>query len=293
MTDFRSIVKSNPLLTTILSPAIHLRRHFIGPSIIDAKKQVYENLCNILTEDPKIYVDEFDGHFFIDKRSDLFKRLVLHGFYEPELVNYCRQYIDPLRDAIDIGSNIGFYSVLFSKKISKNNRVLSIEPTYNAFERLKKNLELNNCVPGIILYQGVASDRIGEAEIKTIIGREEYSSMGGMNHPEIFGDSYTSYQVPSSTLDALVAENNLNPGFLKIDVEGCENLVFKGGLNTIKTYKPVILAEVSDLLLTKNASSAKEIINMITGLGYEAIDPSSPQRKVSDSHIGDILFIPK
>ena len=293
MNDLRSIVKSNPLLATILSPAIHLRRYFIGKSIIESKTQVYENLCNILAEDPKIYVDEFDGYFFIDKRSDVFKRLVLHAFYEPELVSYCRQYIDPLRDAIDVGANIGFYSVLFSKTISKTSRVLSIEPTHNVFDRLAKNLELNNCISGTILYRGVVSDQVGEIEINTIVGREEYSSIGGMNHPEISGDSYTSYKVSSSTLDVLVNENHLNPGFLKIDVEGAEHLVFKGGLNTIKTYKPVILAEISDLLLTKNGSSAKEAIRMITNLGYKAIDPSNPQRKISDLHIGDVLFVPE
>jgi FkbM family methyltransferase len=292
MNDLRSIVKNNPLLTNILSPAIYLRRYLIGNLVIEAKNEVYANLCNILAEDPKIYVDEFDGHFFIDKRSDLFKRLVIHAFYEPELVSYCRQYIDPMRDAIDVGANIGFYSVLFSKKISKTSRILSIEPTNTAFERLKKNLELNDCMSSIILYKGVVSDQVGEIEINTIIGREEYSSIGGMNHPEISGDSYTSYKVSSSTLDVLVDKNNLNPGFLKIDVEGSENLVFKGGLNTIKTYKPVILAEVSNLLLTKNGSSAKEVIHMITNLGYKAINPSSPQLNVSDVHIGDVLFVP-
>ena len=240
MNALRSIVKSNPLLANILFPAIYLRRRLIGKSIIESKSEVYENLCKILAEDPKIYVDEFDGHFFIDKRSDVFKRLVIHAFYEPELVSYCSQYIDPMRDAIDVGANVGFYSVLFSNKISNTSRVLSIEPTNNVFERLKKNLELNNCISGIILYKGVVSDQVGSVEINTIIGREEYSSIGGMNHPEILGDSYTSYKVSSSTLDVLVDKNNLNPGFLKIDVEGCEHLVFKGGLNTIKTYKPVI-----------------------------------------------------
>src|SRR3546814_7653834 len=52
------------------------------------------------------------------------------------------KYLDPSRDVIDIGANIGFFSVLAGRRLS-TGRVLSVEPTDAAFARLSRNVQLN------------------------------------------------------------------------------------------------------------------------------------------------------
>lgn len=120
---------------------------------------------------------EYHGNFFLDYRSDLFKRIIMSKSYEPKLAQCCKDLVDNKRDAIDIGANVGFFTVLFAK-ILCNRKVLSIEPTRHALSRLYKNIRLNEVSDKTIVFEGVVSNQIGETEIKTIEGKEEYSSMG-------------------------------------------------------------------------------------------------------------------
>ncbi|MEH2430375.1 MAG: FkbM family methyltransferase [Nostoc sp.] len=276
----------------LISPIINIRRHFLRKNI-EIKIEVYNKLCEILVTDPVIHVDEFNGIFLIDKRSTLFRRILVEGYYEPKLTKYCSQYIDFNKDVIDVGANIGFYSVLCAKRINHCNKVLSIEPTKNAFEKLIHNLKLNEVNLKVISYNGVASNIIGEVEINTVIGKEEYSSLGAMSHPSISRDSYTSCKVESSTIDSLVEKYSLKPGFIKIDVEGAENLVLEGCQKVLTENHPVILMEVSDALLKQNGSSAKGVIDMISSYGYDIIDPAFPKELPGGRSYGDILCIPK
>jgi len=132
----------------------------------------------------------------------------------------------------------------------------------------------------------------GELEIRTIPGKEEYSSLGVMKHPSIAQNDFTSYQVPSERLDHLVEQYGLVPGFIKIDVEGVEHLVLEGAKITLEKYRPVILSEVSELLLSNNGSSAKQVIDFIKSYNYQIIDPLAPDKELSHQHCGDILCIP-
>lgn len=292
MHTLNSYIKHNPTLMKLISPIINIRRHSLRKNI-DIKIKVYNQLCEILVTDPVIHVDEFNGIFLIDKHSTLFRRILVEGCYEPKLVKYCSKYIDFNKDIIDVGANVGFYSVLCAKKINRCNKVLSIEPTKNAFEKLIHNLELNEVNSKVISYNGAASNIIGEVEINTVIGKEEYSSLGAMSHPSISRDSYTSYKVESSTIDFLVEKYSLKPGFIKIDVEGAENLVLEGCKKVLTENHPVILMEVSDALLKKNSSSAKAVIDTIYSYEYDIIVPGFPKELPGERAYGDILCIPK
>jgi FkbM family methyltransferase len=288
----KSKASENLLLSGLISPAVAAKRYWKQREMAP-KIEIYNRLCEILVTDPVIRVDEFNGEFMIDKRSALFQRILTDGYYEPALVANCLQYIDRERDVIDVGANIGFYSVLSAKRIGSNRKVLAIEPTKNAFSRLSKNLEFNSVDSKVIAYNGVASNVIGEMDINTIPGKEEYSSIGVMEHPSIAKENYLSYTVPSSTLDSLVDTYGLNPGFVKIDVEGAEHLVLQGAHLLLTKYRPVILSEIVDNLLKRNGSSAQEVVDLIRSFGYKVINPIFPNLKLEDRPYGDILCIPE
>jgi FkbM family methyltransferase len=256
------------------------------------QKDVMHSLYDLLIDDPVIKVKEFDGIFAIDVRSDLFFRIVIQKSYEPKLVNYCIKYLDKNRDVIDVGANIGFYTILFAKNLN-NKKVLSIEPTKNAAQRLSHNVELNDVTKNVVIFEGVASNMNGTMEIKTIVGKEEYSSLGVMKHPSIIKDKYITQKVMSMTIDNLVKQNFLDPGFIKVDAEGVEHLVFEGAQNVLKEKRPIILSELSDFLLKENGSSSKEIINLIKNCKYDIFDPIDPSIQAGSKNAEDILCFPK
>src|SRR3546814_7563854 len=89
-------------------------------------------------DDIVMRVDSFQGAFAMSPKSHLFRRLFINGEYEPELAKLFLKYLDPSRDVIDIGANIGFFSVLAGRRLSPG-RWLSVVPTVPAFSWFTRN----------------------------------------------------------------------------------------------------------------------------------------------------------
>lgn len=280
------------ILHAILFPAIITRRAMLQ-KIEAYQNEILNNFCDLVVNDPIIKAKMFEGIFLVDKRSTLFKQMIRDKSYEPILVEQCLHYLDPERDIIDVGANIGFFTVLFAKKTKNHKKVLAIEPSKNTIKRLYENIELNNVKENVIVFEGVASNQVGMLELKTINGREEFSTLGEMAHPLISKEKFALERVSSSTIDELVKNFSLDPGFIKIDVEGVENLVLEGAQTTLASKRPVILSELSDFLLKKNGSSAHEVIRMMERQEYSVIDPISPTLPAGSKKFGDILCIPR
>ena len=292
MPNLRSFIQIWPGIGQVLTPWRCFRRG-LRAMREDPSEIFFTNLTGALTDDPRIRVPEFNGIFTLPSRSDLFRRLIQYGQYEPQLVACCKKLIDPDRDVVDVGANIGFYSVFFAKLINKPQRVLAIEPTVNALKHLRMNLADNDVTDKVHLFEGVALDVNGETEIHYIEDREEYSSVGVMEHPIIHGAILKSLSVPARTIDELTRMHDLRPGFVKIDVEGMEHKVIEGMREVMKVHRPVILAELSNPLLKKNGSNSAAVIALIRSHGYEVQDPLFPQFSAGTRPYGDILCIPR
>jgi len=289
--SWSSSIKQSSALRMLLFPALAARRTALRfRSGVAAG--VLENLGEMLCEDPVVRVPEFKGRFAMGRQSALFRRLAMTRSYEPELASICADHLIAGRDAIDVGANIGMYSVLMAKSLP-GRRVLAIEPTPGALNNLRKNLALNAVADRVQVYAGAASDRAGSADIKVVAGREEYSSLGELSHPSIVGAAFESIQVPMASIDMLVRDAGLSPGFIKIDVEGMEHVVLRGARETLAHHRPIVLAELSEPLLRRNASSAREVLEFLCALGYGVSDPLEPEAVVGNRAFGDVLGVPR
>ena len=295
----KELLQKYSIIKKFLYPVFSARRSFLQMrynSLLKKKlpvqKELLKNIGEILIGDPVIRVDEFDGIFAVDSRSHIFAVVMMNKCYEQQLSNLCIKYLDKNKDAIDVGANIGFYSVLFAKNINQK-RVLSIEPTKDTLKRLRRNIDLNNVSEKVEIFEGVISNSVGTVEIKVIKGKEEYSSLGEMQNPWITNEQWSSELVNSITLDKLVEDRSLNPGFIKIDVEGVEHLVFEGAQKVLKENRPIILSELWDFILKKNGSSAIEVISMIRSQDYEVFDPINPSINPEKGESVDIICFPK
>lgn len=257
------------------------------------ERAIFNNLASLLAEDPIILVKEFQGKFAVDPRSDLFKRLVTIGEYEPRLAGLCLEVMDPRRDVVDVGANIGFFSVLCAQRIHPGQQVLAIEPAASALRRLRRNLEVNGVVDRVIVVPGVVGCVSGKTSLNVVPGREEYSSVGPLVHPSARYAEFVQQEANSYTLDELVARHQLNPGFIKVDVEGGEGGVFQGAHETIKAFRPAVLSELSDPLLRAQGYRAQDVVDQFRTLGYKVVDPSYPELAPGTRAYGDILCLPE
>lgn len=268
----KKLLKSNWIVYLLLYPIIWYRRKKAKNKQNLQLQFLNDSSGIVLGGSLVVRLDDYHGDFEIDFRSSILKRILVYRDYESELVTLIKRYIDPKKDVLDVGANVGFHSVLFSKLINNNCKVLSFEPTPTALHYLNNNLKRNECLEKVIVYQGIATNKEGSYILNVIDGLEEYSSIGKLSHPYTRNRESRSLSVKGNTIDNLVKEYKLSPGFIKIDTEGAESFVFKGATETISKYKPVIISELSEKLLREQGQTCSEIFNQLKDADYQIFD---------------------
>lgn len=286
----RVLYYSNRLARFVLGFPVLMRRMWVNCKRKSAFDSL-DRLKRLSLSDIIIQVDEFKGNFQLSPSSHLLTRILIDGYYEPELARLTANQIDPNRDFIDVGANVGFYSVL-ACKLLPSQRVLAIEPSAAAHARLLINLDRNNVTNRCVVFNGLAGSSNIERELQTIEGLEEYSSVAMPKHFAIKGMESKVERVRQSTIDTLVEKHQLAPGFIKIDVEGFEMEVLKGAHETLRVHRPVVLCEISDELLVQAGSSTMELFEFFKCLGYGLSDPMLPGLMPGKRGYGDVLAIP-
>ena len=288
--NLKQRIKSSKILRTLLSPVILIRRAWLGKNI-DFDSFYSSVFSNVIEGSLVVVANDFRGSFEIDFRSHLLKRLLKYKDYELELVKLIEKYLPADKDVIDVGANVGLFTVLFSKLIENKNKVLAIEPTPAALAFLEANVNRNSCNKKVIIHSGVASNSEGSFSINVIPGMEEYTSMGKIVHESARDKISNSIKVEGKTIDSLVGKYGINPGFIKIDTEGSEYKVLKGAEGILKKYKPIVLSELSEKLLIEQSASCFEVYDFFKGLGYRVVDAYT-LLEVTSPIEGEIIAFP-
>ena len=153
----------------------------------------------------------------------------------------------------DVGSNVGFYSLIASKMTGKKGRVYAFEPAPRNLYYLKKHLELNNCTNSIIVSGGV-SDKTDVVYFND----GDHFATGSLSR-----DS-SNMLVPTFNLDGLIENKKIiAPNVMKIDVEGAEFDVLNGVKNTLIKYHPIIF------LSTHNEQVHQKCLELLHSLDYK------------------------
>lgn len=289
--SLKQILKRNKISFLLLYPIIWIRR-----SVATKKENInikfLKELSDIVVGGSVIVkVPDFRGTFEIDVRSDILGFILIYRDYERDISKLIGKYINPEKDVVDVGANIGLHSVLFSRLIHSGQKVLAIEPTPNALKYLNANLQRNECNNKVIVFDGIAADIENSYELNVIEGKEEYSSIGEMNHPKTIGMPMTSIIVKGNTIDNLVELNQLKPGLIKIDTEGAEYKVLSGARDVMRIYRPIILSELNEKLLNAQDNSCMDVYEILTKYNYQVLDAYT-LKPVTGPIDGEIIAIP-
>ncbi|MDJ0696193.1 FkbM family methyltransferase [Mastigocoleus sp. MO_188.B34] len=167
----------------------------------------------------------------------------LGRFYDLDLQLAMNQVLKAGDRFVDIGANIGMITLHGAALVGDSGHVDSFEPNPECCKRIKEFLELNN-IKHVQLHEVGLSD---VRDTLTLSILHEHSGMGTLTLPSGIEDEVISqtFEVPVSIGDDILRENSKPIKFLKIDVEGFEYKVLRGLEQTLKTWKPVVVTEVS------------------------------------------------
>ena len=166
-------------------------------------------------------------------------RTYLEGGGEPEVQAALQQYLRPGMVFYDIGANIGFFSLLASRIVGKDGRVIAFEADPDIAARLRLHVRRND-----FLALSVEENAVWSEATTVFFARTDSATSPdrGLGHV-VAKSAGDTIQVNAVSLDEYV-QSAPAPHFLKCDVEGAEVEVFRGAQRLLTEKRPIILCEM-------------------------------------------------
>jgi FkbM family methyltransferase len=168
---------------------------------------------------------------------------------------------------VDVGANIGYYTVLAGHLVGESGRVYAFEPDPISFEYLSKNVRLNG-LRNVVLEQKAVSNESGT--IRLYLADE---NKGDHRIYDPKGEQRPSVEVEAVALDDYFAGVEDSVDFVKVDTQGAELVILKGMMDLVRRSPSAILAfEYAPKLLTGFGSSPRELVDGFLELELEMFD---------------------
>jgi FkbM family methyltransferase len=176
---------------------------------------------------------------------------------------------------VDIGANVGFFSLLAARLVGPAGRVLALEALPENVLALEANVRRNR-FDQVMCRQVAVSDEVGEAEL-IVASHPGGAALAQADRPP---DPSGRVMVRTVTVDALVDEAAIkSPRLVKVDVEGAEAAVLAGMARTLRRERPIVLVELDGPDAERLAARRTEVLPLLERAGY---DVSRLERSYTD-----------
>lgn len=197
-------------------------------------------------------------------KDSVLSRLIYEGF-EKEEIDYLTKILKNGDVFVDIGTNIGMFSLIASKIVGDEGKVLCFEPAPLTFSRLKENINLNNFKNFDIRNLGLSNSK---GELTFYVSNNGYDAWNSFA-PRQDNKLGSSIQVPVSTLDIELKDiDKIKIKLVKIDVEGWEKFVLYGGKDFLVNYSPIVMVEFTEENTFNAGYPVYDIYNILEDFGY-------------------------
>lgn len=162
---------------------------------------------------------------FLDPRDHVIaKKLILYGNFEGREIELLCSHVRPGDCALDVGANIGLYSLALSRAVGPTGHVIAVEPDPENLALLRRNLQFNGCTNVIVIVEA-----LGDEAGTVMLYETDRDNRGALSTVDIAGvGAQRALEVKMRRGDSVMQEVGLKPRIAKIDVEGTEPRVFAG-----------------------------------------------------------------
>jgi len=177
---------------------------------------------------PRVWIRYDEGLVISTSLRDYIQRTIFfEGLYEPHVVNWLKSQLRSNDVFWDVGANIGAMSLLVATRC---RQVISFEPEHRALALLRAHVAAN-ALPNIQIVDVALCDRDGVIAI----GQAPESNTGMSSISRVL-EGWPCYNVQATTADSVVRQRAiLPPSIMKVDVEGAEEMVFRGASTILET----------------------------------------------------------
>ena len=203
----------------------------------------------------------WDGRVLLLNHDSQQSMWIMYNYWvDWEEFNLIRRYVQPDDVVFDIGTNIGSYTIWLSRIIDVKGRIHSFEPDKRNFAMLQTNISLNKAADRVNANNFAVSDVDGELHFT--------SHLDGENHIAGVGEGNVVI-IPSKKLDTYVQEQGIDRiAYMKIDVEGFEYSVLKGGSQLLSEKRVDILQLEINVTLQNSGVSVDDLLQFLQRFEY-------------------------
>jgi len=182
--------------------------------------------------------------------------------YEPHMVAFFQKILRPGMRTVDIGANMGFYSMVFAEAVGPDGRVYAFEPRSDNCRLLLLSAARNGFHNIRLHPLALSSPGQSYLTLTPAIGTNSSTNVAGdVANPATF-------IVPAAALDDVINEPI---DLIKADIEGAEYKAFRGGERLITVHRPIVTSEFSlEMLRRVSGIDGWDLIKWLVGLDYRA-----------------------
>jgi len=286
MIDYTNIIKHSFFRNKMRNFKFFLIKNILGKfkgrghSQTAIGKFLYKNV--FLKIKPNYIV--FDGFkIYLHKEADLLSEALLLGY---DLDSTMRKLaLNNLKKGdvvIDLGANIGYHTLKFSRIVGDTGKVYAFEPDPNNFKLLEKNIKENNC-KNVIAYQKAVCEKKGQVKLNIWKG-----NFGGNS---IYNDKNIQEKkqviVESIVLDDYFVNEKVD--FMKIDIEGAEFSALKGAKNILKNKNLKMIIEFNFPWLFRIKEDPKKLLGLLEENCFKLNNINEETREISQISKEELL----
>ncbi|MFE5729290.1 FkbM family methyltransferase [Streptomyces sp. NPDC056528] len=275
--------------TQVAEVLVTLGRRYVrdAPSPIGKALLASRYLNPHLREHPRRRVIEtgFGTRIAVDTQDLIQRYLYLFGIWEPHMTRWLRQRLRPGDTYVDVGANIGYYSLLAAQLVGDEGQVVAVEASPAFQQRLLRNVALNE-YRNVRAVNGAVSDV--EETLKFVLASS--ANMGANSIVPYEGPAESTFEIEARPLpDLLTADEIARARVIKIDVEGAEGSVVRGMARMLPRLRPdaEITVEVTPERMARLGDSADELMATMQAHGffpYRLVNDYTPESYTAALH---------
>lgn len=230
----------------------------------------YRKISSLVFSDVRLFQISKNGiKYLLWAHEDIGKRMIIQRQYEQGEMRAFAQLVRPGDVCVDVGGNVGIYSLNFARFCADAGRVYVLEPIRRNRLVVRLAAEINS-LQNISVFPYAMSSGEGEVELEipSVDGAYAFIKPAGTS------GTPDTIKVRSLTLSKFMDEERIKRiDILKIDVEGAEKLVLDGASEVLgdNLRRPrVIMIELVDEFLGRYGSMVTEVLSVMEGFGYSA-----------------------
>jgi FkbM family methyltransferase len=196
------------------------------------------------------------------RSSRISRALWRTGTYEPHVTRYvCSKTVDGMV-VLDVGAHIGYYTLLFAKRVGASGRVIAFEPDPDALRWLRANVALNGHTPVT-----VCPFALGQTQSR-MLWQSSTSRLADLGAAPLTANDC---EVETRSFDQWAEQLDLDGlDMVKIDVEGAELEVLLGMRRSLHSFHPTVIVELHPSAMRRHfGRTVEELFGLMRSLRYE------------------------